>query len=148
MHRVAIVALQSADRAIVSNLVRPQEHLHQPKEQGDAANHDDDGDQVPQRPGEGDIAETGRGQRRDREIERVDIVSNGRVGPVLRLVDKARHDEDEDAEIDRCPDQVFVTSKKYAVGSQPREKLVGVEQAQGSQDAQEADALSHDGREE
>ena len=36
MHNIADVALQSADRAMVSDLVRPQEHLHQPKEQGDA----------------------------------------------------------------------------------------------------------------
>ena len=71
MHRVAIVALQSTDRAWESDFGWRQQRLGKIQEQSHAEDHDDDRYQATRRARQGDIAETGRRQRSDRKIERV-----------------------------------------------------------------------------
>jgi len=53
----------------------PEQHLHHPQKQADADDHHYDRQHPPLRPGQRDVAEPGRSERRDREIKRVDIVA-------------------------------------------------------------------------
>ena len=82
MHRVPVVKLQAADRAIMANFRGPEEDLDQSKEKRHAADHDDDCNQPASGAGQRDISETGGRQRRDGEVERVDIVRDSRIGPM------------------------------------------------------------------
>ena len=99
-------------------------------------------------PGKRDVAEAGRGQRRDGEVQRIGIVGDLRVGGVLRLVDDPGHDEDEDREVHDREDDVLVAPKPRAVLAQPRQQLIGAQQPHRAQDAQEAGAFADDRRQE
>jgi hypothetical protein len=60
----------------------PEQHLHHPHKQADTDDHHHDCEQSTPRPGKRDVAEPGRGQRRDREIQRTEIVPDRRVVPM------------------------------------------------------------------
>ena len=68
--------------------------------------------------------------------------------PYLAGVDDAAHDKQEHKQIHGRQHDVLVAPEPLAVLAQPRQQLVGVQQAHRAQDAQEAGRLSGDGREE
>lgn|ERR1041385_349459 len=89
MHGVRLVAHEPAARAGKAYFVRAQHSAQQPDEQRDPGDHDGDREQAATGARQSDIAETGRGERRHREVERVRVVFDSGVGGVLRLVDDA-----------------------------------------------------------
>ena len=125
-----------------------QQRARQVEEQRHAQDHDDDRDQPPGRAGQRDVAEAGRGQRGDGEVERVGIVGDVLVAGVLGLVDDAGHDEDEDRQMRDREHRVFALAEPRAVLAQPRQQLIGVQQPHRAQDAQEAGAFADHRREE
>ena len=85
-----VVALQPACRARETHLVWLDERAREAQEQRDAEDHDHDRDQASRAARQRDVAEAGGGQRRDGEVERVDIVADLGLRPVLGLVDYSR----------------------------------------------------------
>ena len=69
-------ALQAADRAGEAHLGGREQCLGEIQKKSHAEDHDDDGDQASDGAWQGDVAEAGRGQRGDREVERVGIVGD------------------------------------------------------------------------
>src|SRR3546814_4214812 len=74
VHRVEIMAIEPAVRTGEADFRRPEDGLRETEEQRHPHQHDGDGEQPPAGAGHGDVAETGGGQRRHREVERVDVV--------------------------------------------------------------------------
>ena len=60
-----------------------------------------------------DVAEACRRQRRHREIQRVDVVFDLGIGPVLGLVDDGRHDEQKHGQMDDGDRQFLVAAKPW-----------------------------------
>lgn len=100
MHGVRIVPGQSAIRTGMAHLLRTEYRLHKSQEQPHAEDHDEDGHEATDAVGHGDVAETGRGQRGDREIERVEIGVDRRIPMALENEDQRRDHEDEDHQVD------------------------------------------------
>ena len=79
MDGIDIVHQEGAVGAFEANLVRPEDRLEQPQEKTDADDHDDHREEPTARPLQRDVAEARGRERRDREIERVDIARDLRV---------------------------------------------------------------------
>ncbi|BCH24584.1 hypothetical protein MesoLjLc_42370 [Mesorhizobium sp. L-8-10] len=67
---------------------------------------------------------------------------------MLGLEHHPGHDEQEDAQIGQSDQGILVATEIDEVVPQPGQNLVGVEQADRTQDAQETKALASDWREE
>ena len=93
---VGFMLLQAANRAGKPNLVRLQQGAQQAQEQGNPEDHNDDGDQSAAGSSQRDISKACRRECRDGKIERIDVIVDFWIGPVLGLVNDARHDEQED----------------------------------------------------
>lgn len=89
VHRIRIVAHQTAGRAFEAHFGWGEQRAQQIEEQRHTEQHDDDRDQPPGRALQRDIPEARRGQRRDREIQRVGVMADLRIGDMLRLVTSA-----------------------------------------------------------
>ena len=96
----------------------------------------------PSRSAQGDVAEAGRRQRRDGEIQRVGIIRDLLVAKLLGLVDDRGHHENEDRKIGDGKDHFLVAPEKRAVAAQPGQHLNLAQQPQGAQDAQKAAGFS------
>ena len=66
---------------------------------------------------------------------------------MLRLVDDARHDEEEHPKIDHGDDGLFVAAEERAVSTQTRHELVGMQEPKRAQNAQETETFTGDRRE-
>src|SRR3546814_2310308 len=74
------------------------------------------------------VAETGGGQRRHREVERVDVVHDFRIAAVLQREDQGRSDEDEDREIHAGDDDFLVVAEEGGLSPEVAQHMVGVHQ--------------------
>ena len=90
MHGVDIMSLQRADRARESHLGWSQQRLGESQEERHAKNHYHNGYQAADRSRQGDVAETGRGQRRNCKVERIGIVGDVIVVRFLGLIEQYR----------------------------------------------------------
>lgn len=78
---------------------------------------------------QGNVAEACGRKCRDGEIERINVVGDGRIAPVLGLVDHSRHDEKKNGEIHYCNYRFLILTEKGAVEPKPCHELVHVEQS-------------------
>src|SRR3954453_116758 len=129
VHGVIVVPLQAAVGTLEKNLARLKQGAGQVQKQRDSAHHDDDRDHAPRRALQCDVAEAGRRQRSDGEIEGVRVVDDQRVPVMLGLVHDRRHHEDEDEKIRACKDYFFIALEERAVLAKSFEQLIGVEQS-------------------
>ena len=67
---------------------------------------------------------------------------------MLRLVDDARHDEEEHPKVDHRDNGLFVAAEEWAVSAQTRSELVGVQEPKRAQNTQEAQTFAGDRCEE
>jgi hypothetical protein len=146
MHRVAIMALKTADRARESYLGRSQQRLGEIQEKSHAEYHYNDRYQTTNRSWQGDVAETSRGQRRNCKVERIGIVDDVIVVRFLGLVDNSRHHENEHGKICDGKDYFFISPKEGAVDSKPRHHLIVAKQPQCSKSTQETASFSGERR--
>src|SRR5437870_1844618 len=71
--------------------------------------------QPPRRPGKRDVAEPGLSQHRDREIKRIDIVTDRRVVPMLRFVNDRRRHKKEDEELGSRDNRIVIAPYEQEV---------------------------------
>ncbi len=77
--RVSVVPVKGALGTFAALLAGPENGLRQTQEQGDPSDHDDHCHEPSDGAGQHDVAEAGGGQRRHREVERIDIADDVRV---------------------------------------------------------------------
>ena len=106
MHGIRLMPLQPAMRAFVEHLVRPEHRLRKLHEKRDADDHGDDRGQLAGDAGQRDVAEAGRRDRRDGEIERVDIALDAGALDEEEGVDEAGDDEEEGQQVDDGDDRL------------------------------------------
>jgi hypothetical protein len=126
----------------------PEQHLHHPQKQADADDHHDDREKPTLRTRQRDVAEPGRGQRRDREIERIDIVGDRRVLPVLRLVNDRRHYKEKDKEMGSRDNRLVIAPDEREVSLHAARNAIGAKQAKHSEPPEKAEPVSADRRDE
>ncbi len=145
MHRIRIMVRETAYAARLTDLLGSEDHLGQTQEERDPDDHHANRDQAAVRPLENDISVSRGRERAHGEIEGVDIVADIGIRLVLRRVDEASHDEQEDREVDGCDQKFFFLTEKWHVRSEAIEQLVCMQQPQGAQDPQEACTAPRDG---
>ena len=87
MDRVGVMALEAAIRALVFDLVWPDQDLDEAQEQGHAEDHDQHREHPAPMAFERDVAEARGGERRHGEIERIGIVGDVLIEATLALID-------------------------------------------------------------
>lgn len=112
MDRIRVVAAQSTVRADMADLGRAEDRLRQSDEQRDPEDHDQDGEQPPGAADERNVAESGRGEGRDREVQRINIVPDAGIDINLRDVNQRGYDKDEDQKIDDTLHHFFVACEE------------------------------------
>ena len=112
----------------------------------DADDHHYDRQHPPLRPGQRDVAEPGRSERRDREIKRVDIVADRRVLAVLRLVDDCRHHKEKDEEVGSRDDRIVIAPDKREVALHAAGDAIRAKQAKRPKCPKKAEPMPTDRR--
>ena len=59
-------------------------------------------------------------------MRRVHIISDGRILPMLGLVDEARHNEEKHRDVHHRGDYFLVATEERAVGAEPRNDLISM----------------------
>ena len=124
----------------------PDQRLHHPHKQADTDDHHHDREQSSRRSGKRDVAEPGRGQRRDCEIKRIDIVTDRRVLPMLRFVNDCCRHKEEDKEVGCRDNRVVILPHKREVTLQAVRDAIGAKQAKRPERTEEAELVPADGR--
>jgi len=124
VHGVGIVHQQAAIGTFELHLLGPEDRLQQAQEQPNPHHHDNDGQQPPGRPQQRHIAEAGRRQGGDGEVEGIDVAADLRIDVVLSDIDRGRHEEDEDAQIDRALDHALMASEPGRIPAQVAQQMV------------------------
>lgn len=132
MDGIGVVQGERAIGAFEENLAGPEDGLQQPQEQPHVHDHDDHREDPSAPTHQGDVAEPCRGERRDREVQRVDVARDLQIEMVLRDVDDGGDDEDEDTEIDGALDDVLVPTDPQRIGAQVAQQVIRPPQPGGS----------------
>jgi hypothetical protein len=148
MHRIDIMALQTANRARESYFARRQQGFGEIQEEGHAEDHDNDGYQPANSSRQRDIAEPGRRQCRNREVERVGIVGYLMIVRLLGFEDNSGHHENEHGEGCDGKEDFFISPKERTVDSKPRYHLIVAQQPQRSKSTQKPASFTSKGCEE
>ena len=141
MDGIRVMPGQAAVGAGIAHLLRPEDRLHQPQEEPYAEDHDEDGHEAPGAVGHGDVAEAGRGQRRDGEIERVEIGVDRRISMPLQHEDEGRHDEDEDQQVGAGIDHLLVAAEEARHVPEFAQQVIGAQDTQHPRHPQEAQVI-------
>lgn len=141
VNRIAIVADQATTAAFEIDAGRPQHRPHQIEEQADPDDHHEDRQEAAPLPGQGDIAEAGRRQGGDGEIDRVGVSAHLRIHPVLQGEDHPRHHEDENEEIEPGTHRHLLLLEPGREMLQLAQHLIGNGDAPRPQDAEEGEAF-------
>src|SRR4051794_27644816 len=109
---VKLVALQPALRARVKHLAtRAEDGLCQTEKQGDADEHHGNREQLAAHaPEQRDVSKACGGERRCREVERVNKVLDLRVDPVLSDKDQRGDHEHEHGQVQRSKDDLLIAA--------------------------------------
>ena len=113
--RIALMLGKPARGAPLVDPPGSEQHLNHPHKQADTDDHHHDCEQSTPRPGKRDVAEPGRGQRRDREIKRIEIVPDRRVVPMLCFVNDRRHSKEEDEEVGSRDNRIVIAPHEREV---------------------------------
>ena len=148
MDRVGVVPVETALGALVAQLAGLENGLRQAQKQGDPSDHDDYRQEPPSRAGQNNVAKAGGGQRRHGEVERIDIADNVGIPVDPQHENQGAHEEDEDAEVHRTDDDVLVAAEEWCIAAQVAQYVVGMQQAQGPQHSEKAEALRHQRRQQ
>ena len=122
----------------------PEQHVHHPHKQADADDHHHDCEQSTRRPCKRDVAEPGRGQRRDREIKRIEIVPNRRVVLMLCFVNDRRHPKKEDEEIGGRDNRIVIAPHEGEIAPHAVRDAIGAKQAERAEHAKKAEIMTAD----
>ena len=127
-------------------MARRAAHRRISLKQAETDDHHNDREQSPRRPGKRSVAEPGRGQRRDGEIERIDIIANGRVVLVLRFINDRPHHKEKDEEVGPRDNRIVIASHEREVVLHAVRDAVGAKQAKRPERTEEAELVPADGR--
>ena len=148
VNRIRFVPVQAALRALMLDLGGLEDGARQLHKKRDAHDHDEHRQQFSAGCRHGDVAKARRRKRRHCEIERVDIAADASGVIESQHEYKRRGHEDEDEQVDRSEDRVFVAAKEQALAPKVTQQVIGVDQPQSPQHSQECEGLDQKRRQQ
>jgi len=141
VNRIRFVPVQAAFRAFMLYLGGLEDGARQLNKKCYSHDHDEHRQQLSASCCHGDVAKARRRERRHREIECVNIACNATLFIERQHEDERRGHKDEDEQVDRSEDSVFVAVEEQALAAKVTQDLIGVDQPQAPQHAEECEVL-------